>query len=270
MTRAGFHRTVAAAALAAAVLLPGSRLPASPAWVWELPPGVATPPVPADHPMSPALVELGRHLFYDTRLSANDTQSCATCHQQTRAFTDGRRHGLGSTGEPHVRNSMSLVNVAYAETLTWAHPTLTSLEDQALVPMFGTAPVELGRREADTRWLDRLAVDPVYARLVPAALSGASRLTVSHVTRALAAFERSIVSMRSPWDRYHASTGTTRRSRRRQDRGGVLFHSRAALRCFTCHGGLHFSGCDECRPPASSRTQHRPLQPARGAVVSGA
>lgn len=238
-----------------AVLVLAPRVPASPAWVWELPPGVAPPPVPADNPMSPALVELGRHLFHDTRLSATGTQSCATCHQQARAFTDGRRHGLGSTGESHVRNSMSLVNVAYAGTLTWAHPTLTSLEDQALVPMFGTDPVELGLRESAPEWLDGLAADPVYARLVPEAFSGTTRLSVSHVTRALAGFERAIVSMRAPWDRYHfardddAITDAARR-------GEALFHSRA-LGCFTCHGGLHFSdamGASGDEPPAFHNT----------------
>jgi hypothetical protein len=85
-----------------------------------------------------AKAELGRHLFYDARLSGNGTQSCATCHEQQRAFTDGRARAVGSTGERHPRGSMSLVNVAYATALTWASPSLTRLEDQALVPMFGT------------------------------------------------------------------------------------------------------------------------------------
>ncbi len=195
--------------------------------------------------MSPELVELGRHLFYDTRLSANGTQSCATCHEQARAFTDGRPQAVGSTGVVHTRNSMSLVNVAYAETLTWAHPTLTSLEDQALVPMFGTAPVELGLSEGDDRWLERLTGDATYARLVPAALPGTSRLAVSHVTRALAAFERSIVSMRSPWDRYHFERDETAMSQSAK-RGETLFHSRP-LSCFTCHGGVHFSDAMSAR-----------------------
>jgi cytochrome c peroxidase len=83
--------------------------------------------------MSEAKAELGRHLFYDTRLSGNGTQSCATCHEQERAFTDGRARAVGSTGEVHPRGSMSLVNVGYAAALTWGNPTLTRLEDQALV-----------------------------------------------------------------------------------------------------------------------------------------
>ena len=64
--------------------------------------------------MSVAKVELGRHLFYDTRLSPNGTQSCGDCHQQAHAFADGKERAVGSTGDVHPRNSMSLVNVAYA------------------------------------------------------------------------------------------------------------------------------------------------------------
>jgi len=68
--------------------------------------------------MSPAKVELGRYLFYDTRLSGNGTQSCASCHKQEKAFTGGRARSVGSTGEEYPRGSMRLVNVAYAQVLT--------------------------------------------------------------------------------------------------------------------------------------------------------
>ena len=94
--------------------------------------------------MSEAKVELGRYLFYDTRLSFNGKESCATCHKQTLAFTDGRAHAEGTTGQLHPRSSMSLVNVAYATSLTWANPALTSLEEQALGPMLNDDPIELG------------------------------------------------------------------------------------------------------------------------------
>jgi len=240
------HRIGAIAAVILTAVVTGVSLPAQSTWAWKLPPGVRPPHVPVDAPMSPERVELGRHLFHDTRLSANGTQSCATCHQQARAFTDGRTQAVGSTGVVHPRNSMSLVNVAYADTLTWAHPTLTSLEAQALVPMYGTSPVELGLSERDGRWLERLAGDATYARLVPAAFPGIERLSVSHVTRALTAFERSIVSMRSPWDRYHFERDDTAISEAAK-RGEMLFHSRP-LSCFTCHGGVHFSDAMSARP----------------------
>src|SRR6476469_2727327 len=88
-------------------------------YAWNLPRNFPRPRVPLNNPMSDAKVELGRHLFYDTRLSNNRTQSCATCHEQERAFTEGKGQAVGSTGQVHPRGSMSLVNVAYAAALTW-------------------------------------------------------------------------------------------------------------------------------------------------------
>src|SRR5579872_5531348 len=99
---------------------------------WNLPKGFPMPYVPADNPMTVAKVELGRYLFYDTRMSINGKSSCATCHKQDLAFTDGRAVGIGATGESHSRSAMSLVNVAYSAALTWSNPTLTRLEEQAL------------------------------------------------------------------------------------------------------------------------------------------
>ncbi len=245
MTRAAF---ACAAGLWLATVV---NLPAQATYRWALPAGVRPPHVPADNPMSDALVELGRHLFYDTRLSANGTQSCGSCHEQARAFTDGKPHSVGSTGQAHTRNAMSLVNVAYAGTLTWANPTLTRLEDQARVPMYGTEPVELGLVLDDDRWLDRLSADAAYQRLLPAAFPGTTRFTRDHVVKALSGFERALVSMRSPYDRYHFDRDDTAISESAR-RGEMLFHSRP-LSCFTCHGGVHFSnamGAEPTGPPA--------------------
>ena len=72
--------------------------------------------------MTAAKVELGRYLFYDKRMSVNGKSSCATCHKQELAFTDGRAVGVGATGELHPRSAMSLVNVAYSAALTWSNP----------------------------------------------------------------------------------------------------------------------------------------------------
>ena len=77
--------------------------------------------------MSVVKVELGRHLFYDKRLSDNGTQACASCHLQELAFTDGKLTAVGSTGQHHPRNAMALANVAYAASLTWANPLLLAL-----------------------------------------------------------------------------------------------------------------------------------------------
>jgi cytochrome c peroxidase len=190
--------------------------------------------------MTPEKVELGRYLFYDTRMSLNGKASCATCHKQELAFTDGRAVGVGATGEKHPRGAMSLVNVAYSAALTWNNPEMKSLEKQALIPMFGEHPVELGLREVDGL-LPMLRADPKYRVLFERAFPpDADRFTIANVTQAIASFERSIISARSPYDRYHYG-GDDNAVSESAKRGEVLFFNQH-LHCFRCHGGFNFSG----------------------------
>lgn len=214
-------------------------LPAA-TWEWNLPAKWPKPKVPADNPMSAAKVELGRHLFYDKRLSGNRTQSCATCHKQELAFTDGLAHAEGSTGDVHPRGSMSIVNVAYVATLTWANPLQTSLEKQALVPMFGEAPVELGLAGKEGELLDRLRAVAKYRDLFARSFPDEpDAITLANVTKAIAAFERTIVSGRSPFDRYLYDKDPSAISESAK-RGLVVFDSETT-ECFHCHGGFNFS-----------------------------
>ena len=168
-------RRVAAIAVAAAGVA-GVACSAEPkedaGYVWRLPPGFPEPVVPADNPMSPAKVELGRRLFHDPRLSRTGTLSCATCHEPRRAFSDGRPRSAGATGEEHRRNAPSLANVAYLPSLTWANPGLRSLERQVVTPLFGERPVEHGLAGQDDALAMLLQDDADYARLVPLAFPG--------------------------------------------------------------------------------------------------
>jgi cytochrome c peroxidase len=225
----------------AAAGLPGHAQAPSSSYDWGLPSGYPAPAVPADNPMTAAKVELGRHLFYDVRLSGNRTQSCGSCHRQELAFTDGRPHSVGSTGQRTTRSSMSLVNVAYAASLTWANPQLTRLEDHVLVPMYGRHPVELGLDPAG-RWLSALEGDPIYRRLFGSAFPGQPEaITQAQVTKAIASFVRAIVSARSPYDRYRFA-GDGRAVSEAAKRGEALFH-REPHSCYWCHGGgFNFSG----------------------------
>jgi cytochrome c peroxidase len=209
-------------------------------WEWALPKGFPHPPVPADNPMTAAKVELGRYLFYDKRLSVNGKESCGSCHRQELAFTDGLAHAQGTTGQLHPRSSMSLVNVAYAPALTWANPTLPSLEEQALVPMLGEDPVELGLKGPEWEFLDTVMHDPVYQALFPKAFPGGGQVTLQTVAKAIAAFERSIVSVRSPYDRYRWGGDSSAISDSAK-RGELLFSSSERAGCFQCHGGWNFS-----------------------------
>jgi cytochrome c peroxidase len=209
---------------------------------WRLPAGFPRPPVPPDNRMSASKVELGRYLFYDKRMSVNGKESCGSCHRQELAFTDGRAHAEGTTGDFHPRGSMSLVNVAYVPFLTWANPNLRALEEQALVPMLSETPVELGLKGREQGFLRALGADPIYQRLFPAAFPDESVLyTMKQVTKAIAAFERSIVSMRSPYDRYRWG-GESSAISEAAKRGELVFFSSERGGCFQCHGGWSFSG----------------------------
>jgi cytochrome c peroxidase len=213
-----------------------------PAFDWNIPAPFPRPPVPVDNPMSAVKVELGRRLFYDKRMSANGQESCATCHRQEFAFTDGKARAVGSTGEMHPRGSMSLANVAYNPALTWSNPTMTALEGQALVPMLGTDPIELVLGGHEEQFLAQLRNDTLYQRLFPRAFPKADALyTMTNVVRAIAAFERTIISVRSPYDhyRYGGEPGAISDAAKR---GETFFFSGQRGSCFQCHSGWNFNG----------------------------
>jgi cytochrome c peroxidase len=206
---------------------------------WQLPENYPEPQVPDNNPMSDAKVQLGRWLFYDMRLSGNATMSCGTCHLQALAFTDGKPSSIGSTGVQHPRSSMSLVNTAYASRLTWANPLLDRLEDQALTPLFGDNPVEMGMAGRDAEIGALLASEPKYSELARVAFpNDEDPFSVLNAVRSIAAFVRSIVSFDSPYDQYLA--GDFDAISPAAERGMELFFSER-LECFHCHGGFNFT-----------------------------
>lgn len=208
-------------------------------FTWALPAGVSPPPVPTDNPMSAAKVELGRRLFYDTRLSGNGGFSCASCHRQEFAFADAKNIPLGSTGEPHPRNSMALANAGYQSFLNWANTATTTLEAQALVPMFGDRPVELGLKGGDVALLERLRGEPLYRQLFPKSFPGEpDPVSVANVTKALAAFQRTLLSFNAPFDR--TRRGESAGMSAAALRGEALFRS-SRLKCAECHAGTLFT-----------------------------
>lgn len=207
---------------------------------WAAPPGFPRIAVPEDNPMSLAKVELGRFLFYDTRLSGNETQSCGSCHQQALAFSDGLSHAIGSTGEVHPRGAMSLTNVAYNSVFAWANPLLTALERQALLPMFGELPVEMGLAGREHELMDRLRADARYQGMFPDAFpEDSDPFTVDNVIKAISAFERTLISGSSAYDRWLLQGDRSAMSEPAR-RGMALFFSER-LECIHCHGGFNFS-----------------------------
>ncbi len=245
---------VKASALTAAALLllaaaaHKNTLPTGPAevggeaaFVWELPEGFPTPRVPPGNAMSAAKVELGRLLFHDKRLSGDGTVACASCHQPEQAYTDGRDRALGIDANVHPRSAMSLTNVAYNATLGWDDPSLTRLEDQALIPLLNTSPPEMGVSGREKAVLARLKADRHYAHLFGKIFPDeVNPFTLRNVTYALAAFQRTLISGDTPYDRW-AFGGEVTALDPDQRAGARLFFSQR-LSCFRCHAGFNFSG----------------------------
>ncbi len=221
------------------------------AYAWQLPRGFQPPVVPADNPMSQAKVDLGRRLFFDPRLSVTGRYSCASCHQPARAFTDGRALAVGATGATLPHNALALVNVAYSISLGWTRREPRTLEAQMLEPMLNEHPVELGLKGHERELCRALGADPGYASGFAAAFTDsgdaapgepcpAGPVTFMRIVRAIAAFERTLISGGSAFDRYvfggeHAALPQTAK------RGMALFFS-ARVGCSLCHSGINFAG----------------------------
>jgi cytochrome c peroxidase len=177
---------------------------------------------------TPARVALGRLLFFDPVLSEDGTLSCAHCHQPQRAFTDGRATARGRGGRALSRNVPTLWNVAFKDRLMWDRRA-GSLEEQALIPLL--APDEMA---ADPdRLLGRLAANAAYRELFARAFPDEREpLSLANLTRALAAFERTLVSQGSRYDRH--ARGDRSALSPAEKRGLALFRS-LNTRCFECH-----------------------------------
>ena len=200
------------------------------AWRWTLSAGTPSPPILADSPVTAAKVELGRRLFYDADLSADGTMSCATCHEQKHAFADGNRTHPGVTDEPGRRNVPGLANVAWFTPLTFADPAATTLEVQVASPVWGTDPVEMGMAGREAEIGARLERDSCYRAMFARAFpESGGRIDFAGVARALAGFERTLVSHGSAWDRQQLTPDAKA--------GSMLF----ARDCAACHSGQHFT-----------------------------
>lgn len=202
-------------------------------WNWNLPAHFTPPPVPAHNPMTQAKFELGRALFHDVRLSGTGIQSCASCHRQERAFTDGLPLSRGATGDLTPRNSQPLANVAWQRSFTWSRSDVLTIEQQAEIPLFGTHPIEIGITDANRDTvLQRLRNDPALMTLFRAASpSDADPVTLPNIVNALASYQRGLVSADSVFDRVLQGRATLDVS---AERGRQLFFGGRA-RCAQCH-----------------------------------
>jgi cytochrome c peroxidase len=214
---------------------------ASPDYVWHLPRGFPVPYVPPDNPMSQARIALGQRLFFDTRLSVTGRSSCASCHDPRHAYSDRHRVALGATGDSLPHNAMALVNVAYNLSYGWTDKSARTLETQMLEPMLNEHPVELGLKGKEDALVAELAAERCYQRAFDAAFRGEHpTTTLQNVIKAIATFERTLISGNSPFDRYVFGDDRTALSDEAK-RGMELFYSKR-LGCGGCHSGFNFSG----------------------------
>ncbi len=247
---------VASAAFAALVACVSAPSPISLPW----PEVDLAPPHPANNPPTPMKVELGRRLFYDGDLSWDGTMSCATCHEQKRGFTDPNKTRPGFDGSPGERNIQTLANVAWFNSLTWGGPHVDTLEHQALIPIEGFVPVEMGfGGKPEGTLAQRLADQSCYPELFRAAFPERDgKIDMSTITMALAAFQRTLVSLDAPYDRWMRGDKTALTEQ--QKRGAGLFESK---QCSSCHAGPHFT--DAAMPGVEpEQAFHRLALPADG------
>ena len=151
--------------------------------------------VPSDNPLTEESIALGRRLFYDKRLSGNNQVSCATCHKQHLAFTDGLVGSVGVSGNPLAFNSMSLVNLLWGPQRFFWDGRTQSLEDQALLPI--QHPDEMAQDL--TQLMAELAEDEIYPELFFMAYG---KMDLPSLAKALANFQRTLVSANSRYDQY--------------------------------------------------------------------
>ena len=192
--------------------------------------GLPPTPIPADNPQSPEKIALGNTLFHDVRFSGDGKESCSTCHADDKAFTDGpRKTSRGINGQFGTRNAPTAVNAAYFHTLFW-DGRAASLEDQSQHPFVN--PIEMGLPSHEPI-LKIVREDPAYVEAFKKVFGVSGReLTMEHVKKAIASYERTLISGDSPFDRWyfgHDAWAITDAAKR----GFEVFVGQG--RCVSCH-----------------------------------
>jgi cytochrome c peroxidase len=185
-------------------------------------------PIPSDNPLTEEGIHLGKMLFYEKMLSNDQSMSCASCHLQSNSFNDPNQFSQGTNGAFGDRNAMSIINLAWNTSLFW-DGRRTTLEEQAHDPV--TNQIEM-RNDWNTV-VTRLQNSSKYTSLFFNAF-GTSTIDSNLVTKAIAQFERSMISFNSPYDGFFYGGDTTLLNAS-QKRGFDLFFGQAE--CVHCHGG---------------------------------
>jgi cytochrome c peroxidase len=183
--------------------------------------------IPADNPITPEKAALGKDLFFDKRLSSDMTVSCATCHDPAAAFADNSVVGIGVQLQKGARNSPSILNAVFNEAQFW-DGRASSLEEQSKQPLIN--PIEMGMKD-HAAVVARVRDIPEYQKRF-AQVFGGEGVTIDTIAKAIATFERTVVSGNSPFDRFVAGDKTAISESAK--RGWELYNGKA--RCVSCHG----------------------------------
>ena len=194
----------------------------------KAPLGLPPVPIPADNPPTAEAIALGRKLFYDTRLSKDNSVSCASCHSPTLGFTDGRRFALGVGGTIGVRNAPTLLNAAYSRFQFW-DGRASSLEEQSGVPM--ADPIEMNQPHEVS--VSKIGDDPAYSSEFVQAF-GPGKVTLVKIQKSLASFERTLLSGDSAFDRYEFG-GNKSALTPAEIHGLEIFRDPKRGNCAVCH-----------------------------------
>ena len=187
--------------------------------------------VPTDNPVTRSKVILGKRLFFDKRLSKDETVSCASCHDPAHGFSNGKTVGVGVLNLKGSRNVPSIINRLFGKSQFWDGRSET-LESQALLPLLN--PNEMAITEE--LLLEKLKKDIIYQKLFQDAFD--TEPTLEGVGKAIASFERTLLSGSTPFD-YYEWNGEKDVLSESAMRGLVLFRGKA--RCSTCHIGTNFT-----------------------------
>jgi cytochrome c peroxidase len=180
-------------------------------------------------------VELGRHLFYDTKLSVNNTRSCGTCHNPSMAFTDGYKRSIGAYADVLQRNSLPLFNLQNQKYFTAADSTLHAVHEQMNNPLFRTNPIEMGSTKNNSTAIKNLLANNWYSKQLKELNEVAN---IETVKKAIASFVLQIQSYNSAYDKF--ALGDTNALTASQKAGKALFFSNKT-NCYSCHGGKNFN-----------------------------
>lgn len=187
----------------------------------------------SNHSIQKARITLGRYLFYDTKLSYNQTKTCVSCHDPSMAFTDGYRTSSGADGFNLKHNAISLLNVKYRSTYTWANPTIKTLKAQLQFPFFNEHPKELGWKGNEQAILNRFLKDRHYQKLFKQAFPHQKNpFQLANIQTAITAFEEQLVAYNAKFDWYQK--GKIEVFNQEEQAGLILFTS-SRLGCNKCH-----------------------------------